>query len=184
MPTGSRPQSLPFSTLDVFTTTPYRGNPLGVVSLPPATASSSTPLTQEQKQTIARELNLSETVFVHAENGEEVEEEGAGGEKVTRMGGREGRRVDIFTTEEELPFAGMWSFFFFPSSSSELNFYFWCKRTCFPTFQAVVLNYTRACMARRTESFGCNAGPGVEEKKSRIIALIFRTALQPQVTRK
>ncbi|OBR03355.1 Phenazine biosynthesis PhzC/PhzF protein [Colletotrichum higginsianum IMI 349063] len=55
---------LDFVTLDVFTKTPYKGNPLAIVHLPPPTATSPA-LTQEQKQAIAQEFNLSETVFVH-----------------------------------------------------------------------------------------------------------------------
>ncbi|KAL2866845.1 PhzF family phenazine biosynthesis protein [Aspergillus lucknowensis] len=75
-----------FLTLDVFTSKAYEGNPLGVVFLPPP---SDFQLTQRQKQTIAHEFNLSETIFVH-------EKTGTG----------ETRTVDIFTTSEELPFAG------------------------------------------------------------------------------
>ena len=40
---------------------PFRGNPLAVVTIP---ADSPKP-SQEQKQAVAREFNLSETVFVH-----------------------------------------------------------------------------------------------------------------------
>jgi PhzF family phenazine biosynthesis protein len=72
-----------FVTLDVFTSQPYAGNPLAVVFLP----DSNKPVTQEQKQSIAREFNLSETIFVHAGKGEK-------------------RTIDIFTTDSELPFAG------------------------------------------------------------------------------
>ncbi|KAJ5207047.1 Phenazine biosynthesis PhzF protein [Penicillium cf. griseofulvum] len=74
---------LKFVTLDVFTSTPYSGNPLAVVFLPDSTA-----LTQSQKQTLAREFNLSESIFVHP-----VREDGK-------------RTIDIFTTDCELPFAG------------------------------------------------------------------------------
>ncbi|KAL1996330.1 hypothetical protein VTN49DRAFT_95 [Thermomyces lanuginosus] len=74
-----------YATLDVFTTTPFAGNPLGVIFLP-----SSTSLTTEQKQTIAREINYSETIFVHPEE----------------AGASNKRRIDIFTTTSELPFAG------------------------------------------------------------------------------
>ncbi|RHZ60592.1 PhzF family phenazine biosynthesis protein [Aspergillus thermomutatus] len=73
-----------FVTLDVFTSQPYAGNPLAVVFLPDSNKPS---LTQEQKQSIAREFNLSETIFVHADKGEK-------------------RTIDIFTTDCELPFAG------------------------------------------------------------------------------
>lgn len=48
---------LPFHTLDVFTTTPYTGNPLAVVL-------EAGPLTTAQMQTMAAEFNLSETIFV------------------------------------------------------------------------------------------------------------------------
>ncbi|SPN98804.1 related to phenazine biosynthesis-like protein [Cephalotrichum gorgonifer] len=77
---------LDFATTDVFTSSPFAGNPLAIVFLP--SAPDSTPLTQAQKQLIAREFNLSETIFVHpaSESSE--------------------RTVDIFTTDEELPFAG------------------------------------------------------------------------------
>ncbi|KAM0287172.1 hypothetical protein ACHAQH_000486 [Verticillium albo-atrum] len=80
--------ALNFVTLDVFTTTPYKGNPLGVVHLPHDTA-----ITQEQKQAIAREFNLSETVFLH-------EVDPANDPDPTT------RRIDIFMTKGELPFAG------------------------------------------------------------------------------
>jgi trans-2,3-dihydro-3-hydroxyanthranilate isomerase len=66
---------------DVFTDTPLEGNGLGVFT-------DGRGLTAEQMQRIARELNLSETVFVlPAERGGDA-------------------RVRIFTPAEELPFAG------------------------------------------------------------------------------
>ncbi|KAL4877291.1 hypothetical protein BJY04DRAFT_198536 [Aspergillus karnatakaensis] len=77
---------LDFVTLDVFTTKTFEGNPLGVVFLPPPNQPQPT---QRQKQTIAREFNLSETIFVHAK---------------TSTG--ESRTIDIFTESVELPFAG------------------------------------------------------------------------------
>ncbi|KAF5541430.1 phenazine biosynthesis [Fusarium mexicanum] len=81
--------SLQFTTLDVFTTTAFEGNPLAVVTIPPP--SQQAPLTQSQKQRIAREFNLSETVFVHdVENRDDTDE----------------RKIDIFTPQFELPFAG------------------------------------------------------------------------------
>ncbi|CAG1975311.1 unnamed protein product [Fusarium graminearum] len=81
--------SLKFTTLDVFTKTAFEGNPLAVVTIPPP--SQCPPLTQAQKQRIAREFNLSETVFVHdVENHSESSE----------------RQIDIFTPKAELPFAG------------------------------------------------------------------------------
>jgi predicted PhzF superfamily epimerase YddE/YHI9 len=81
--------SLSFTTLDVFTNTAFEGNPLAVVTIPPP--SQQAPPTQSQKQRIAREFNLSETVFVHdVENPAETNE----------------RKIDIFTPKFELPFAG------------------------------------------------------------------------------
>lgn len=82
---------LPFVTLDVFTKTRYRGNPLAVVTIP-ADSNSPKP-TQEQKQTIAREFNLSETVFIH-EISPDADSD------VTH------RVIDIFTSDTEIPFAG------------------------------------------------------------------------------
>ena len=81
---------LPFTTLDVFTESRFAGNQLAIVDLPKAAS-----LTQAQKQAIAREFNYSETVFLH----EDID---------TEMG----RRAEIFTIYEEIPFAGtMHSFF-------------------------------------------------------------------------
>jgi PhzF family phenazine biosynthesis protein len=76
---------LNFVTLDVFTSTPYKGNPLAVVFLPEDPANA---LTQHQKQTLAAEFNLSESIFVHP---------------VTES---TKRTIDIFTTDCEIPFAG------------------------------------------------------------------------------
>lgn len=76
---------LSFATVDVFTTARFTGNPLAVVNVP-----TNVSLAQDQKQKIAREFNYSETVFLHEDTGSS-----------------DGRRVDIFTTTDELPFAGM-----------------------------------------------------------------------------
>ncbi len=77
---------LPFETYDVFTDTPYRGNPLAVVTVP---ADLPAPPTQAQKQAVAREFNLSETIFVHEPASPST-----------------ARAVDIFVTNAEIPFAG------------------------------------------------------------------------------
>lgn len=53
---------LSFTTLDVFTTIPYVGNPLAIVRVPASVRNS---LTEDQKQKIAREFNLSETSFLY-----------------------------------------------------------------------------------------------------------------------
>lgn len=82
----SSSSQLDFVTVDVFTSKPYEGNPLAIVRIP-----SGITLTQEQKQNIAREFNLSETTFLH-ENGENVPDDAW--------------TVDIFMTARELPFAG------------------------------------------------------------------------------
>lgn len=78
-------QTIPYVTLDVFTKSIFSGNPLGVVFLPSPTA-----LTQSQKQEIAKEFNYSETIFVHPIDPQTPTQQ----------------RIDIFTTQRELPFAG------------------------------------------------------------------------------
>ncbi|KAK0609749.1 Diaminopimelate epimerase-like protein [Bombardia bombarda] len=82
--------NLSFVTLDVFTSTRFLGNPLAVVFIPAAQRSL---IGQETKQRIAREFNLSETVFLHTLDNEPSTD-------VTV------REIDIFTIEKELPFAG------------------------------------------------------------------------------
>ncbi|KAF8302326.1 Diaminopimelate epimerase-like protein [Clavulina sp. PMI_390] len=81
--------SLPFVTLDVFTTTPLLGNPLAIVHVP-----TDTQLTQEQKQKIAHEFNLSETVFVHGVSHLE---------NTTHLGDVP---INIFAPQREMSFAG------------------------------------------------------------------------------
>ena len=71
-----------FYQLDVFTDKPLAGNPLAVVT-------DGDGLSVRQMQAIAREMNLSETVFV---------------QKPT--GNRALARLRIFTTKRELPLAG------------------------------------------------------------------------------
>ena len=72
----------PFRQVDVFTTTPYRGNPVAVVL-------DGQGLTGERMQQFANWTNLSETTFVLPPS--------AGGADY---------RVRIFTPVAELPFAG------------------------------------------------------------------------------
>jgi trans-2,3-dihydro-3-hydroxyanthranilate isomerase len=76
---------LDYFIVDVFTRTALAGNPLAVVL-------NTAALTTERMQAIAREFNLSETTFV--ERGPVDAEQ------------TEGVRVRIFTTQEELNFAG------------------------------------------------------------------------------
>ena len=71
--------------MDVFTETALAGNPLAVVM-------NTAGLATERMQAIAREFNLSETTFVERQR--------------RRWRQREGVRVRIFTTQEELNFAG------------------------------------------------------------------------------
>ncbi|KAK5654918.1 hypothetical protein OQA88_6674 [Cercophora sp. LCS_1] len=49
--------TLPFTIADIFSTTPYKGNPLAIVD------AHSHPLTKTQMQLITRQFNLSETTF-------------------------------------------------------------------------------------------------------------------------
>jgi len=77
--------SLNYDVVDVFTETALLGNGLAVVF-------DTEGLDTERMQAIAREFNLSETTFVQRRDAD-IEK-------------REGVRVRIFTTQEELPFAG------------------------------------------------------------------------------
>src|SRR5262249_32919237 len=74
-----------FVQLDVFTQTPLAGNPLAV--FPDARG-----LNDGEMQALAREMDLSETTFIFQ------------GDHATEA--REGKKVRIFTVEQELPFAG------------------------------------------------------------------------------
>ena len=76
---------LDYSIVDVFTGTALKGNPLAVVM-------NTASLTTEKMQAIAREFNLSETTFVER--------------RAAAVEQSEGVRVRIFTTQEELNFAG------------------------------------------------------------------------------
>ncbi|KAH8427248.1 PhzF family phenazine biosynthesis protein [Aspergillus melleus] len=50
--------SIPYYIIDVFTTTPYKGNPLAVVP------TLDSPLSTTQMKLLARQFNLSETTFI------------------------------------------------------------------------------------------------------------------------
>ena len=71
-----------FYTLDVFTTVRFQGNPLAVIT-------DGDGLSVDQMQAIAREMNLSETVFVQKPSDD-----------------RALARLRIFTTKQELKLAG------------------------------------------------------------------------------
>ncbi len=78
-------RTLNYSVVDVFAERPFEGNALAVFH-------DARSLSDEEMQTLARETNLSETTFILPEDAATEE--------------REGVRVRIFTTQEELPFAG------------------------------------------------------------------------------
>lgn len=78
-------RSLDYVVVDAFSDTALAGNPLAVVM-------NTIGLDTERMQAIAREFNLSETTFVERRPAAVEQEEGV--------------RVRIFTTQEELPFAG------------------------------------------------------------------------------
>jgi PhzF family phenazine biosynthesis protein len=77
---------LPFTTLNVFTTTRYVGNPLAIIRV---TATLRSSLSENQKQKIAREFNYSETTFLY-----ELAE------------GEDTADFDIFTPISRMSFAG------------------------------------------------------------------------------
>ena len=78
-------RELEYELCDVFTSRPLEGNQLAVFL-------DGTALSDEEMQAIAREMNLSETTFVHRRDRSTEQARGI--------------RVRIFTTQEELPFAG------------------------------------------------------------------------------
>lgn len=79
------PLGIEYFIVDVFTRTALAGNPLAVVM-------NTAGLSTERMQAIAREFNLSETSFVER--------------REAALERAEGVRVRIFTTHEELNFAG------------------------------------------------------------------------------
>ncbi len=78
-------RSYEFVQLDVFTRTPLTGNPLAIFT-------DARGLTDQEMQALAREMNLSETTFILP--------------REPQVEAQKGKRVRIFTVEEELPFAG------------------------------------------------------------------------------
>lgn len=79
---ASRSSSVPFKQVDVFTSVPFKGNPVAVVF-------DGDGLTTTQMQSIANWTNLSETTFVCAPTQADAD-----------------YRLRIFTPKNELPFAG------------------------------------------------------------------------------
>ncbi len=80
-----RPRRLQFVHLDVFSSRPLEGNQLAVFT-------DARGLSTREMQAIAREMNLSETTFVLRRD--------------RKTEARRGIQVRIFTTQEELNFAG------------------------------------------------------------------------------
>jgi len=78
-------RSYEFVQLDVFTRTPLTGNPLAIFT-------DARGLSDQEMQALAREMNLSETTFILP--------------REPQIEAKDGKRVRIFTVEEELPFAG------------------------------------------------------------------------------
>lgn len=84
-PMSNTKRRLPFVQVDVFTSVPLEGNQLAVFA-------DGSGLSDAEMQAIARETNLSETTFILPRDPATERERGV--------------RVRIFTTTEELPFAG------------------------------------------------------------------------------
>ena len=78
-------RTLAYSIVDVFAERSLEGNPLAIFH-------DARSLSTDEMQALARETNLAETTFLLPADDPESE--------------REGVRVRIFTTQEELPFAG------------------------------------------------------------------------------
>src|SRR6266403_3472418 len=74
-----------FVQVDVFTQTPLAGNPLAVFT-------DARGLNDQEMQALAREMNLSETTFILPRD--------------AATEARDGKKVRIFSVEQELPFAG------------------------------------------------------------------------------
>ena len=81
----TQPRRLSFAQLDVFSSRPLEGNSLAVFA-------DARGLSDDLMQSIAREMNLSETTFILPRDATTEREHGV--------------RVRIFTVQEELPFAG------------------------------------------------------------------------------
>jgi trans-2,3-dihydro-3-hydroxyanthranilate isomerase len=82
---SNQKRRLPFVQMDVFTSVPLEGNQLAVFA-------DGRSLSDAEMQAIAREMNFSETTFILPRDAATERERGV--------------RVRIFTTTEELPFAG------------------------------------------------------------------------------
>src|ERR1700704_4178800 len=74
-----------FVQLDVFTKTPLQGNALAIFP-------DAREISDHEMQALAKEMNLSETVFIIPRD--------------AATEAQEGKKARIFTVAEELPFAG------------------------------------------------------------------------------
>ncbi|KAK1222767.1 hypothetical protein PQX77_014376 [Marasmius sp. AFHP31] len=88
-------RSLEYDVLDVFTNIPFSGNPLSIVHIP----EDEEDITQAQKQSIAREFNFSETVFLHHIRDGDILQ-------VPATTSTSSLKIDIFDPSSEIPFAG------------------------------------------------------------------------------
>lgn len=86
-----------FAEVDVFTSVPYRGNPLAVVA-------DAEGLTTEEMQRFASWTNFSETTFLLEPTSATVDQANQSGQ--TNQADTADYRVRIFTPDRELPFAG------------------------------------------------------------------------------
>lgn len=116
-------RSLPFYKADVFAEEPFGGNPVAVIP-------DATDLTEREFQQIAREMNLSETVFV-----------------VPPTDAAAVVKLRIFTPTQEIPFAGhpvIGTFFVlgslqkFPLAQPVTRYVFECNIGLFPVELHVV----------------------------------------------
>lgn len=98
---------LDFTTLGVFTTTRYQGNPVAIIRVPEA---SKVSLTQVQKQAIASEYGLSYSPFPTGNENADCRFRFNLSEIVFLYLPAEGESfreidIDIFTSQAEVPFA-------------------------------------------------------------------------------
>lgn len=84
-PPPERARQFPYVQIDVFSSRRLEGNPLAVFT-------DARGLSDEEMQALARETNLSETTFVFPRDAATEQQRGV--------------QVRIFTTQEEVPFAG------------------------------------------------------------------------------
>jgi len=129
-------RSYEFVQLDVFTQTPLSGNPLAI--FPDARG-----LNNGEMQALAREMNLSETTFVLPRD--------------DATEAREGKKVRIFTVEEELPFAGH------PTLGTALHLYA-SESKSKKSAEIILDSVCRASDTRHSAAFVCVARP-VQFKK-------------------